>query len=156
MPRGVILFPPFHSMLRRLISCFRRKPAFHDGVQPSLEMLFDRLVDTNAEQVIGEDRFRIRLFPALHDGKRQPAGSSNYWLDLQFKADRKWISMLCLHEAKLDILRDVLYEADRYIDEQNNRPHRLPTIRLGNRRFFIDQRLSQLRNVDDPSDFVNI
>ncbi|MDZ4685276.1 MAG: hypothetical protein SH850_09310 [Planctomycetaceae bacterium] len=64
--------------------------------------------------------------------------------------------MLCLHESKLDFVRDVLYEVDRWLDERQDRPHHLPTIKLGDRRFFVDQRMSQLRNVDDPDDFYDI
>jgi len=31
---------------------------------------------------------------------------------------------------------------------------RLPIIELGGKRYFVDERLKELRNVDDPSDVV--
>lgn len=143
-------------MLRRFFAWFRSPPSIEEFYEPPFDLLFGGYIGDKPERIIGEDRFRIGIFPAFREGKPDPHGTSTYWLDIQFRSKRKWTSMLVMPEGKLDVVRDVLYEVSRYLDEQQNRPRRLPTIRLGNRRFYIDQRLSQLRNVDDPDDFYDI
>jgi len=140
-------------MFRRLFRRFRWEPSIEDLFEPPFDLLFDGHIADKPSQVIRNDRFRIGVFQSRHEGKPNPGA---YWLDFQFRKGRRWVSMLCLHESKLDFVRDVLYEVDRWLDERQDRPHHLPTIKLGDRRFFVDQRMSQLRNVDDPDDFYDI
>jgi len=143
-------------MLRRPINWFHRPPSIEDVFEPPFDLLWDGIIPAKPKQVIGADRFRVAIFPDLRSQGTDPDHTSVYWLEFQFRDNRKWRPMLCLHEGKLDILRDILYEARRFLDEQQNRPLRLPTIKLGDRRFHVDQRMSQLRNVDDPHDFYDI
>jgi hypothetical protein len=140
-------------MFRRLLTWFRRPPSLDDVFEPPFDLLWDGLIDRKPKQILGEDRFRVGIFPALCDGKPDPG---SYWLDFQFRSGRRWNPMLCLHESKLDIVRDVLHEVDRWLDERHDRPHHLPKIKLGDRRFYVDSRLCQLRNVQDPNDFYDI
>lgn len=38
----------------------------------------------------------------------------------------------------------------------NNMPRRLPIVTLNGVDYFLDERLRQLRNVSNPSDYINI
>lgn len=35
------------------------------------------------------------------------------------------------------------------------RPQQLPIMRIGRKRYYVDERLRQLRNVEDPHDFIS-
>jgi hypothetical protein len=138
-------------MLRRFISRFRGDELPDDQLQETV------LATARPKQIIAEDRFRVRILPAPDRyGNCDSPHPSLYWLEMQFREGRNWRSLLCFQEGKLDVVRDVLYEAGRWLDEQRDRPRLLPTIRLGDRRFYVDRRLSQLRNVDDPNDFYDV
>jgi hypothetical protein len=50
----------------------------------------------------------------------------------------------------------VLGDVAEYLGDPPSGPVRLRTVAIGNKRYFVDDRLMQLRNTNDPSDFVDI
>jgi len=38
----------------------------------------------------------------------------------------------------------------------NNMPRRLPIVTVNGKKYFLDERLRQLRNVSNPSDYINL
>ena len=53
------------------------------------------------------------------------------------------------------ILMEALQEATAFIAERWG-PRRLPIVRLWGKRFFTDERLGELRNVDDPNERIEL
>jgi hypothetical protein len=64
----------------------------------------------------------------------------------------------CVSDVRLTyseaiILMEALQEATHFISERWG-PRRLPIVALWGQRYFIDERLKELRNVDEPHDRV--
>ena len=46
-------------------------------------------------------------------------------------------------------------DAGEYVEEETACPRRLPIIEINGKKYFVDERLHQLRNVNDPFDCMN-
>lgn len=109
------------------------------------------IVNTRPSRVIEDDRIRVKVFKGL------PSKSTPFpgrFLVLEF-CDEQWEAVFGFHESKLNILTGLLYETAAYLGEING-PRRLRTVAIGDKRYFVDDRMMQLRNVDEPADFVDI
>lgn len=63
----------------------------------------------------------------------------------------KWISDDKLTQSEAIVQMEALQEATQFISERWG-PRRLPIVPLCGRRYFLDERLGELRNVVDPDD----
>lgn len=116
------------------------------------ELIIDHRIENDTPLVvIRDERFRVRVFQGLASETRLHPGR---YLVLEFRRNR-WESILALHECKLSIMMGVLDELTDYLGEIQG-PRRLRTVAIGNKRYFVDDRMMQLRNVNEPADFVDI
>lgn len=116
------------------------------------ELIIDHRIENDTPLVvIRDERFRVRVFQGLASETRLHPGR---YLVLEFRRNR-WESILALHECKLSIMVGVLDELADYLGEIQG-PRRLRTVAIGNKRYFVDDRMMQLRNVNEPADFVDI
>jgi hypothetical protein len=116
------------------------------------ELMVDHYIESDTPlEVIRDERFRVRVLQGLASENTPRPGR---YLVLEFRRNR-WESIVALHECKLSIMMGVLDELTDYLGEING-PRRLRTVAIGNKRYFVDDRMMQLRNVNEPADFVDI
>jgi hypothetical protein len=84
-------------------------------------------------------------------------GHLGYWLELRLHSpdDCDWIPIGLMMDLDLQKVIDWLQEAVPFIAELSG-VRQLPTVSLWGKRYFIDERLSELRNVEDPHERVKL
>ncbi len=163
-PRGRFYIVPIATMKQwiRALLGFRKHRQEGDPDKrpgyPPFGLVFDGIVeDKCADTIFGDDRFRVCLHP--EKGRRcDGCGAKIYWPTLEFKEDSSWEPVFALHENRLEIMQAVLQQVADFLKSKNEegRPRQLPVVALLGKRFFVDERLRQLRNVEDPHEFIDI
>ena len=126
------------------------------SVTPPFDLAFGGVVRNSADKTVHEDRIRVGVFRPRHSKKCKDCGRACRWLVIELldSDTGKWTHVLSMQESRLPILLSVLGEVADYLVEDAGGPKSLPTVSLWGKRFFIDERLSELRNIDDPHDRV--
>lgn len=76
-------------------------------------------------------------------------------LFIQFKGQDEWMPIAIVGGEDLQNVVDLLEESVPFATERMG-TLRLPTLRLWGNRYFVDERLKELRNVDNPHDRVEL
>lgn len=89
-----------------------------------------------------------------------PCGHSGYRIDLEYYVEEldRWVEIASLRDFNLDASIALLTEARQCIENLDGpeppHPRRLPRVSVGGKTYFVDSRLRELRNVDNPHDRV--
>lgn len=124
--------------------------------EPKLSLVEALIIDHHIEDGIPlktfeDDRFRVKIFKG---NPREDVPNPSRILVVEFRGN-VWRSMFGLHEGSLPVMMNVLDEVRDFLGELNG-PRRLRTVQIADKRYFVDDRLMQLRNVDHPDDFIDI
>ncbi len=86
---------------------------------------------------------------------RIPCGHAGFWLEALWydAAKERWIQLGRFREVGLQTVIDLLQEALNGLDCGWRQ---LPAVKIGAKRYFVDERLMQLRNTDNPHDVIDI
>jgi hypothetical protein len=86
---------------------------------------------------------------------RISCGHTGFWLEALWHdaAKERWLRLGRFREVGLQTVIDLLQEAVNGLDLGWRQ---LPAVKIGAKRYFIDERLMQLRNIDNPHDLIDI
>ena len=86
---------------------------------------------------------------------RVPCGHVGYWLEaLWYDASNDhWFQMGLFREIGLQTVIDLMQETLNGLDPGWRQ---LPAVRIGTKWYFVDERLMQLRNMENPHDSLDI
>ena len=122
-----------------------RKKSESQNSQPE-----DRLEDHPIVAEIVRDDYKVivREF-------RIPCGHQGFWIEALWydTVIESWFQLGLFREVGLQTVIDLLQEALNGLDLGWRQ---LPAVRIGNKWFFVDERLMQLRNIDDPHEIIEI
>lgn len=100
------------------------------------------------------ERYGLRARVSEHP---RACGHTGHFVDLDMfiEPENEWLSFGIVSDTVLQDTIILLQEAQEYIGTLNG-VRLLPTVRFGGKTYFLDGRLSELRNVDDPHDRVKL
>jgi len=86
---------------------------------------------------------------------RIPCGHAGFWLEALWydAAKEHWFQLGLFREVGLQTVIDLLQEALNGLDCGWRQ---LPAVKIGAKRYYVDERLMQLRNIDNPHDVIEV
>jgi len=86
---------------------------------------------------------------------RVSCGHAGYWLEALWydASNERWFQLGLFREVGLQTVIDLLQEALNGLDPGWRQ---LPAVRIGKEWYFVDERLMQLRNINNPHDAIEI
>ena len=93
-----------------------------------------------------------------------PCGHKAYRIEGQYFVEEthKWVPIADLRDFNANTAVGLLQKAADFVASmeqglvEDRRTRQLPTVRLWGKRYFIDERLEELRNVENPHDRVEL
>lgn len=76
-----------------------------------------------------------------------------YLDDEDFEGERAWFPVALIFDEELRDAIILLQESQEFISKERG-VKALPTVQIGGRSYFLDARLGEFRNVDDPFDVI--
>ena len=86
---------------------------------------------------------------------RIPCGHAGFWLEALWydAAKERWFQLGLFREVGLQTVIDLLQEALNGLDCGWRQ---LPAVKIGAKRYYVDERLMQLRNIDNPHEVIEV
>ena len=127
-------------MLRRILATIR---LFKTEQTPDLSKL-------PCIRSLLRDGIRIRVFRS--EFRR---GHFQYWFAVEQATDRKdhWLRISAMPDGQMQTIIDLLQQA---LDSLDRGWRQLRSITIRDKSYYVDERLRQLRNVEDPGDFIDL
>jgi hypothetical protein len=117
---------------------------------PPFELVFNDSVQNGpAVEVVQRGRFRVCVFREKATSGSWP--QPRHWLVLELGGDGEWYHLMSMHGSRLPLMQEALDEVARVISPG---PRMLPRVEVGGQTYFIDARLKELRNVENPHDRI--
>jgi hypothetical protein len=157
------IFTSFHPItMKDLIQNFVQEHGASDSSIAD-ELVQDGCIsDATPVHTIVRERFRIRVFRGKeHD---QDGSQAKHWIALEFLAGGQWKTWIALEERNLQHVYSGLNKLFDFLESQNSGSPdalskvicRLPEVTIFGDRWYIDEKLRQLRKVEAPEEFINL
>jgi len=82
-----------------------------------------------------------------------PSAHCQYWFRIEQVADKEARSLAALPDGPLQTIIDLLQQS---LDSLDRGWRQLRSVEILGKCYYVDERLRQLRNVEDPDDFVDL
>jgi len=125
-------------MLRRILATIRR---IKSDSTPDLNRL-------PCVRSLFRGGIRVRVF--CHES---PSAHCQYWFRIEQVADKEARSLAALPDGPLQTIIDLLQQS---LDSLDRGWRQLRSVEILGKCYYVDERLRQLRNVEDPDDFVDL
>ncbi len=84
-----------------------------------------------------------------------PTGDIGYRIEVEYMTGCEWLSIVDLRDYNVQRTIDLLQEAVEYLALHKG-VRKLPAVRLWGKRYYLDERLKELRNIEDPDDRIEL
>ena len=125
-------------MLRRILATIRR---FKTEATPDLNRLA-------CVRSLFRDGIRVRVF--CH---KSQSGYCQYWFLIEQVTGEKDRRLSVMPDGPLQTIIDLLQQS---LDSLDRGWRQLRSIKIRDKSYYVDERLRQLRNVEDPNDFIDL
>ncbi len=99
---------------------------------------------------LSRDGIRVEVY---HHQLR--TGHFEYWFQIDLRTTQKdqWIRISTIPDGQLQTIIDLLQQA---LDSLDRGWRQLRSVPIRHKTYFVDDRLMQLRNIEDPNDFIDL